>query len=115
MPTSRWYLSGFLGGMAGWLERGGDISNFSYSARMSADSLWKVGKKKGWWRGVQGGDVLVFWASMALIGALYQQKPDAVGGPVIRKAMGVVRGEGWSDRAEKIEGERKKVEAAKEA
>ena len=99
MPTSRWYLSGFIAGLAGWIERGGDRSNFLYSARMSADSLWKVGKKHRWWRGVTGGDVLVFWASMALLGAVYQRKPEAVEGTLIRKSLGVLRGDGWADRS----------------
>ncbi|KAL9056112.1 MAG: hypothetical protein Q9162_003175 [Coniocarpon cinnabarinum] len=99
MPTSRWYVSGFVAGLAGWIERGGDAGNFLYSARMAVDSLWKVGKKRRWWKGLAGGDVLVFWASMALLGGVYQRKPEAVEGPLIRKTLGLFRGDGWVDRA----------------
>lgn len=48
---------------------------------------------------MRGGDVLVFWAGMALMGALYQRRPEAVEGAVVRKGWGVLRGEGWVDRA----------------
>lgn len=65
---------------------------------MSLDSFWKVGVKRGWWKGVKGGDVMLFAASLALIDALYETQPKAVRGAMIRKGMGVLRGEGWVDR-----------------
>lgn len=70
-----------------------------YSMRLSIDSLYKVGKKRGWWRGVKNGDVLVFVASLALVDVVYQARPGAVKGGLIRKGVSSLRGEGWVDRA----------------
>lgn len=102
LPTSRWLISGFLAGMWALVERKGDRSLFLYSARMSSDSLWKVGKKRGWWRGVRSGDVLLFVTSLALINVVYERDPKAVDGAVSRKALGVFRGDGWVDRAASV-------------
>lgn len=99
LPRARWFLSGALAGCWAFLERGHGRSDFMYSARASVDSLWKVGKKKGWWRGVRNGDVLVFTLSLMVIGGVYERDPAAVNSGVLRKALGVVRGEGWVDRA----------------
>lgn len=99
LSTQRWFVSGFIGGLWAFLARRGERSNFLYSARLSLDSLWKVGVKRGWWTGVRGGDVLVFAASLALIDAVYESRPNAVKGAMLRKGMGVLRGEGWVDRA----------------
>ncbi|KAJ9649469.1 hypothetical protein H2199_000244 [Coniosporium tulheliwenetii] len=82
LPTKRWFLGGVLGG-----------------ARLSLDSLWKVGVKHGWWRGVRNGDVLLFVASLAVVNAVYEIDPKAVSGGVVRKGLGMLRGEGWVDRA----------------
>ncbi|KAI5246087.1 hypothetical protein E4T43_02857 [Aureobasidium subglaciale] len=98
LATQRWFLSGFIGGLWAFVARRGQRSSFIYSARMSLDSFWKVGVKRGWWKGVKGGDVMLFAASLALIDALYETKPNAVRGAMIRKGMGVLRGEGWVDR-----------------
>lgn len=93
--------------MARKQERG----NFLYSARLSIDSLWKVGRKHGWWKGVRGGDVLVFTASLALLGLTYEGFPGAVRGAMVRKAMGQMRGEGFLDRAAMEEKQMEDVEA----
>jgi hypothetical protein len=69
------------------------------SARYSIDSLWKVGVKHNWWKGVANGDVLVFVASLALIQGIYEVNPKAISGGVIRKGLGMLRGDGWVDRA----------------
>lgn len=98
LATQRWFLSGLLGGLWAFVARRGQRSSFIYSARMSLDSFWKVGVKRGWWKGVKGGDVMLFAASLALIDALYETQPKAVRGAMIRKGMGVLRGEGWVDR-----------------
>ena len=98
LPTQRWFLGGFLGGLWAFVARRGERSNFLYSARLSIDSLYKVGKKRGYWRGLQNGDVLVFVASLALLDLVYEARPGAVKGAPIRKVMGVLRGEGWVDR-----------------
>jgi hypothetical protein len=99
LPTQRWFLGGFVGGLWAFLERSSGRSNFLYSARLSMDSLWKVGVKRGWWKGVKNGDLLVFVASLALIQSIYETNPKAVSGGVVRKSLGMLNGEGWVDRA----------------
>ena len=99
LATQRWFLGGFLGGMWAFLERKGGRANFLYNTRMSIDSAWKVGVKRGWWRGVKNGDVLLFVASLATINVLYEISPRSVSSGVARKGLGVLRGEGWVDRA----------------
>jgi hypothetical protein len=66
---------------------------------MSLDSLWKVGVKRGWWRGIKNGDVLLFALSLATVNVLYEISPKSVNSGVARKGLGVLRGEGWVDRA----------------
>lgn len=102
LATQRWFLGGFLGGMWAFLERKSGRGNALYAARLSMDSLWKVGVKHRWWRGVKNGDVLVFVASLAAINIVYERRPRAVAGPAVRKALGVLRGEGWVDRVDAL-------------
>ncbi|KAF1999986.1 hypothetical protein P154DRAFT_492430 [Amniculicola lignicola CBS 123094] len=99
LSTQRWFLGGFLGGLWAFLERKNGRSNVLYSVRMSIDSLWKVGIKRGWWRGVKNGDVLLFAMSLATVNVLYELSPKSVNSGVARKGLGVLRGEGWVDRA----------------
>jgi hypothetical protein len=99
LPTQRWFLGGFLGGLWAFLERKNGRSNFLYSARLSIDSFWKVGVKHGWWRGVKNGDVLLFAASLAAVNVVYELQPKSVNSGFVRKGLGVLRGEGWVDRA----------------
>lgn len=99
LPTQRWFLGGFVGGLWAFVARRNERSNFLFSARQSIDSFYKVGKKRGWWRGVRQGDVLLFVASLALLNVIYEAHPAAVSGPMIRKALNSFRGEGWRDRA----------------
>lgn len=106
LPTSRWFLGGFLGGLWAFIERKGGRSNFLYSVRLSVDSLWKVGVKRGWWKGVRNGDVWVFVMGLALIGACYEVDPESVQGGSLRKVLGFLRGEGWIDRAGRSEVEK---------
>ncbi|KAK3070880.1 hypothetical protein LTR53_009678 [Teratosphaeriaceae sp. CCFEE 6253] len=99
LPTQRWFLGGFIGGLWAFVARRNERSNFLYSARVSIDSFYKVGKKRGWWRGVKGGDVMVFVASLAVLNVVFERNPGAVKGPMIRKALSSLRGEGWIDQA----------------
>ncbi|KAK5001145.1 hypothetical protein LTR66_000113 [Elasticomyces elasticus] len=99
LATQRWFLGGFLGGLWAFVVRRGERSNFLYSARLSLDSFWKVGVKHDWWKGVKGGDVYVFVASLALLNIVYEARPGAVRGGAIRKGMGMLREDGWADRA----------------
>ncbi|KAK0334487.1 hypothetical protein LTR91_007223 [Friedmanniomyces endolithicus] len=96
--TQRWFLGGFIGGLWAFVARRNERSNFLYSARVSIDSTYKVGKKRGWWRGVRGGDVMVFVASLAVLNLVYEKDPAAVKGPMVRKALSSLRGEGWMDK-----------------
>lgn len=105
LPTQRWFIGGFLGGMWAFAARHKERSQFLYSARLSADSLYKVGKKRGWWRGMRGGDVLLFVTSLALLNVVYEAQPAAVRGAVLRKGVSVMRGEGWVDKAQKKDAE----------
>lgn len=57
------------------------------------DSLWKVGVKHGWWRGFQGGDVVVFVVALALLNAVYEVREKAVEDKSIKTMMKVLRGE----------------------
>ncbi|EME41946.1 hypothetical protein DOTSEDRAFT_74097 [Dothistroma septosporum NZE10] len=99
LPTQRWFLGGFLGGLWAYIARNEERDNFLYSMRLSIDSLYKVGKKRGWWRGIRNGDVLLFVASLALVNVVYEAQPGAVQGGVVRKMVSSLRGEGWVDRA----------------
>lgn len=108
LTTQRWFLGGFLGGLWSYLERKGGRSNFLYCSRMSVDSSWKVGVKRGWWKGVRNGDVLLFVLSLATVNVLYEIAPRSVNSGVARKGLGVLRGEGWVDRAVVVGGEKGK-------
>jgi hypothetical protein len=107
LPTQRWFLGGFIGGLWAYVARKGERGNFLYSLRLSIDSLWKVGRKRGWWKGIRNGDVLIFIASLALMNAVYEARPAAVTGAAMKKGMGVMRGEGWVDQTPDTEDEAK--------
>lgn len=106
LPTQRWFLGGFLGGLWAFLERKGGRANFLYSVRLSLDSAWKVGKKKGWWRGMKGGDLAVFVAGLMVVNVVYEKDRGAVEGSMVRRAVGFLKGEEGDDRRGE-EGERK--------
>jgi len=92
LPSARWFLGGFLGGMWGIVDRRGGRGHFLYSVRLSIDSLWKVGVQRGLWKGFDGGDVAVFVAGLALINVVYEKRRTAIGG-VAEKGVGWLRGE----------------------
>ncbi|KAL9076115.1 MAG: hypothetical protein Q9161_001162 [Pseudevernia consocians] len=91
MPSSRWVLGGTLGGMWGFIDRRGGHGHFLYSIRLSIDSLWKVGKKRGWWKGVQGGDVMLFVAGLGVVNVVFENHKECMGGA--GKGIGWLRGE----------------------
>ncbi|OQN95412.1 hypothetical protein B0A48_18427 [Cryoendolithus antarcticus] len=93
LPTQRWFLGGFLGGLWAFVARQKERGNFLYSLRVSIDSLWKVGRKRRWWKGVKNGDVLVFVASLALMNVVYEARAGAVKGAVVVKGMELMRGD----------------------
>jgi hypothetical protein len=114
LPTKRWLLSGALGGMWAFIHRDIGRNDFMFSTRLSLDSMWKVGVKRGWWKGVKNGDVLLFTASLIAIQALYEKDPAAINSPPIRKGLSLLRGDGWVDLLETREAEKKAAEAKAE-
>ena len=78
---------------------------FLSTSRVSIDSLWKVGVKKGWWRSGRNGDVWVFVASLMVLNAVYEVDPSAMSSAVVRKSLGMLRGEGWVDRVKTVQKE----------
>ncbi|KAK3375883.1 hypothetical protein B0T24DRAFT_208480 [Lasiosphaeria ovina] len=98
LPTQRFFLGGFLAGFWALVEhRSGNRGVFLYSARVSVDSLWKVGVKRRWWRAMKGGDVWVFVLALMLTGVVYERDARAVKEGSWRKGISWVRGEGWKD------------------
>lgn len=107
MPQARWFVGGAVGGMWAFVDRKGGRSQVLYSVRTSVDSLWKVGKKRGWWKGVAGGDVAVFVASLALINCVYDRRKEAVDSG-IGKGLGWLRGEELFSKRSEPSGQPKK-------
>ena len=91
--------------MWSFLERKSGRGLFLSTSRVSIDSLWKVGVKRGWWRAGKNGDVLVFVASLMVLNAVYEVNPSAVSSGVVRKSLGMLRGEGWVDRVKAVQKE----------
>ncbi|RMZ77050.1 hypothetical protein DV738_g4626, partial [Chaetothyriales sp. CBS 135597] len=72
LPSFRFFLGGLLGGSFQLLDQTpAGHANAMYAARASADSLWKVGVRRKWWRPVKGGDVLLFVAALAVYNVVY--------------------------------------------
>ena len=86
-----------LGGLWGWVVRKDARAKFLYSARLSADSLWNVGKKRGWWKGVKGGDVWLFVGSLMVLNVVYERDGRALESGILRRMLSNLRGEGFRD------------------
>jgi hypothetical protein len=99
LPQGRFWLGGFLAGWWAVLMQGrpGGRSVFLASAKVSVESLWKVGVKRRWWRAMRGGDVWVFVAALMVTGMVYERDAKAVREQGWRKGISWVRGEGWRD------------------
>jgi hypothetical protein len=97
LATQRFFLGGFFAGLWAWVERRHGRSAFLYSARVSVDSLWKVGVKRRWWRAMKGGDVWVFVMALMVTGVVYERDANAIREAQWRKGVSWVRGEGWKD------------------
>ncbi|GAM91482.1 hypothetical protein ANO11243_095330 [Dothideomycetidae sp. 11243] len=106
LPSQRFFLSGMLGGSFAYVARRGERGNFLYCLRLSLDSVWKVGVKHGWWKGVRGGDVLLFTAALAAVGVVFENRPRAVSSGIVRKGLAWGRGEGWTDRVVVVGGKK---------
>lgn len=86
-----------LGGLWGFVVRRQARGEFLYSARTSLDSLWKVGRKRGWWSGIRGGDVWLFVCSLMLINVVYERDAKSISSGVLRRGISSMRGEGLKD------------------
>ncbi|KAK5230973.1 hypothetical protein LTR72_000153 [Exophiala xenobiotica] len=77
LPKFRFFLGGMLGGTFQLFDQtpAGHMTTL-YTARTSVDSLWKVGVKHGWWKGIRGGDVWLFVAALGLINVVYDLGRD---------------------------------------
>ncbi|PSR84080.1 hypothetical protein BD289DRAFT_369101 [Coniella lustricola] len=99
LPTQRFFLGGFLAGFWGWVERKRGRGVFLYSARVSVDSLWKVGVKRRWWKAMRAGDVWVFVLAVMITGMVYEKDAEAVREESWRKGISWIRGQGFRDWA----------------
>jgi hypothetical protein len=97
LATQRFFLGGVLGGIWAFVVRKQGRGGFLYSARLSIDSLWKVGRKRGWWRGIRGGDVWLFVASLMVINVVYERDARSLRSGIIRRGVSSLRGEGLRD------------------
>ena len=97
LPTQRFFLGGFIAGMWAWVDHRHGRNAFLYSARLSVDSLWKVGVKRRWWRAMQGGDVWVFVTALLVTGMVYEKDKEAIREAYLRKGVSWFRGTGWKD------------------
>ena len=110
LATQRFFLGGFAGGLWAWIVKSDARGEFMYSARASIDSLWKVGRKRGWWRGVRGGDVGLFVASLMVVNVIYERDARAISSGVVRRGVSSLRGEGLRDY---VAEEDRRIEAEK--
>ncbi|KAL2012718.1 hypothetical protein VTN00DRAFT_243 [Thermoascus crustaceus] len=99
LPTKRFFLSGAIGGIP-FAFLGNNRGNFLYFFRMAVYSAWKVGVKRGLWRGWKGGELWLFVLSWAVIGSILEGKPNAVQGRGMRKCLAWMRGDGLVDLVE---------------
>jgi hypothetical protein len=97
LATQRFFLGGMMGGLWGFVVRRDARGEFLYGARASLDSLWKVGRKRGWWRGIRGGDVGLFVASLMVVNVVYERDARALRSGSLRRGVSCFRGEGLRD------------------
>ena len=72
-------------------------AEFLYSSRVSVDSFWKVGRKRGWWRGVRGGDLCLFVGSLMVANLVYERDARSIRSGIGRRVVSSLRGEGLRD------------------
>ncbi|PHH49931.1 hypothetical protein CFIMG_002976RAa [Ceratocystis fimbriata CBS 114723] len=112
MARQRFFLGGFIAGLWSFLERKNGRGAFLSTARLSIDSLWKVGVKRRWWVGMRGGDVWLFVFALMVSSVVYEKDARAVRENNWRKSISWIRGEGFKDWSYQLteEEERKKEE-----
>jgi hypothetical protein len=93
LATQRFFLGGFLGGLWAFIDKEAGRGNYLYSVRLSLNSLWKVGVKRGWWKGIKGGDVWLFVAALAAVNVVYTKDVHALRSSALRTVIAGLRGE----------------------
>jgi hypothetical protein len=93
LPTQRFFLGGFLGGLWAFLEKDSGRGNFLYCARLSVESAWRVGAKRGVWKGVKGGDVWLLVAAMAVMNVALTRDKEVVRSRIWARIFATLRGE----------------------
>ena len=104
LPTQRWFLGGFLAGFWAFFEREHGRAQFLYSFRVSMESLWKLGVKKGYWKPGKTGDVWLVIGSLMLLNVVHDHNTDAVSSTLFRRGLKLGRGDSMdqpSDSSEK--------------
>lgn len=100
LPTQRFYISGFIGGLP-FAFLPNSRGSFTYMFRAALYSAWMTGTKRGLWRrSARGFDVSVFVMSWALLGALIEASPSAVKSKELRKGLVWLRGDAFMDPIE---------------
>lgn len=112
LPTKRFYLSGFLGGLPFFFV-GNSRHIFMYFFRAAVDSAWKSGVKRGLWRGWDGGELWLIVLAWAAIGSMLEARPSTVQGPGVRKLFAFLRGDNFVDPVEVLANKKAKRVAAK--
>ncbi|BFZ59581.1 hypothetical protein YB2330_000595 [Saitoella coloradoensis] len=70
LPTSRFYILGFLAGL--WGQYIDSRALALYLARTATESAWKIAVERGFVRGRKGGDVMLVAVGMGILGACYE-------------------------------------------
>lgn len=112
LPTKRFYLSGFLGGLPFFFV-GNSRHVFMYFFRAAVDSAWKAGVKRGLWRGWNSGDLWLIVLAWAAIGSMLEARPSTVQGPGVRKLFAFLRGDHFVDPVDVLAKKKAKRIAAK--
>lgn len=111
LPTKRFYLSGALGGLP-FAFLANNRSTALYFFRAAIDSAWKTGVKRGFWKGVKGGDLWIVVLSWAVLGTILESYPEAIEGRGIQKGLAWLKGEGFADPVEVLAKKKAKKAAA---
>ncbi len=67
--------------------------NFLYVARTSIESVWNVGKKRGWWKGGRNGEVALFVGSLAVLNVVYIKDREAIRSGFTKRLIGGLKSE----------------------
>ena len=74
-------------------RHGSSRAAFTYTSRLALVSLWKTGVKRKWWTPVKNGDVVLFIAALAAMGALWEAGGEmGVNEGWVRKGLEVLKG-----------------------